>query len=443
MKSLGQRVLAVLLVLLILGQMLVVGISDHNQRENLTDAAAEGAELTIWYTDAKLNDFMAEASKDYTKQTGIPVHVQLISAVDYIETISNATFMEEQGPDLFVAGSDLLQKALYAGLVDDHVTYSEAEKSDIPQKAFDAATCNGKLIGYPFYFESCFLLYNRYYTEEWPGNIDEILAYADAFETSKTTERVQSIFKWDVSDIFYNYFFIGDYVGLGGEYGDDSSKVSLSEDKVIECLKYYQSLNEFFAIDEETVHSEDVIQEFIDGKIVFTIAKTDAIARLDAAIAEGTVPEFQLEVTRDEEGNEIPPREVDCFYGVGDIPNLTEDLYTRGLSVTNSIVVNDYSPYTAAANNFARFLSYDRAERLYDQTGKVSVVKSVTAGDEKWDRIMEQYAGSVEIPKIIEMSNYWIVMEIAFANIWNGADITTEIQNVVDQMNMSVGESVN
>lgn len=413
MKSLGQRVLAVLLVLLILGQMLVVGISNHNRSKNLTEAIGEDAKLTIWYTDSELNEFMTAAAADYTEQTGVEISVQLISAVDYIETISNATFMEENGPDLFVAGSDLLQKALYAGLVDDHVSYSDAERNDIPQKAFDAATCNGKLIGYPFYFESCFLLYNPSYTEEWPGNIDEILAYADAFETSETTQNVQSIFKWDVSDIFYNYFFIGDYVGLGGTYGDDKSQVSLSEDQVIECLKYYQSLNEFFAIDEETVHSEDVIQEFIDGKIVFTIAKTDAIARLDAA---------------------------ECAYGVGDIPNLTEELHTRGLSVTNSIIVNDYSAYTAAANDFAHFLSYECADRLYEQTGKVSVVKSVTAGDADWERIMVQYAGSVEIPKIIEMSNYWIVMEIAFANIWNGADITSEIQNVMDQMNLSVGD---
>ena len=53
---------------------------------------------------------------------------------------------------------------------------------------------------------------------------------------------------------------------------------------------------------------------------------------------------------------------------------------------------------------------------------------------------MRQYAGSVEIPKIIEMSNYWILMEIAFANIWNGADITSEIVRVVSQMNMQLSE---
>ncbi len=440
MKSIGQRIIAVLVVILILGQMLTVGISRYNSaRDSLANAGAP-SEMTIWYTDAKLNDFMLKAAEDYKNETGITINAQLISAVDYIETISEATFIKEDGPDLFVAGSDLLQKALYAGLVDTHVTYSETERKNIPQKAMDAATCDGKLIGYPFYFESCFLLYNKYYVEEWPKTVDQILEYADAFEATAATEKVQSIFKWDVSDIFYNYFFIGNYVGLGGMHGDDKAQLSLSEGKVIECLEYYQSLNEFFAIDEETVHSEDVIQQFIDGKIVFTIAKTDAIARLDQAIADGIVPEYQLEATTDEEGNEIPPREVDCFYGVGDIPNLSEELVTRGLSVTNSIVVNNYSKNSTYANDFAHYLSYERAESLYEETGKVSVLKSTILGDEDWERIMGQYSGSVEIPKIIEMSNYWILMEIAFANIWNGADITSEIVRVVRQMNMQLSD---
>ena len=440
MKPIGQRIIAVLIVILILGQMLTVAISRHNSLRERAEGTGGNVELTIWYTDAKLNDFMLEAAEEYQEMTGISINAQLISAVDYIEKISDATFMEGKSPDLFVAGSDLLQKALYAGIVDDQVAYSEAELDNIPQKAIDAATCDGKLIGYPFYFESCFLLYNQYYVEEWPKHIDQILEYADDFESTKTTERVQSIFKWDVSDIFYNYFFIGNYVGLGGVNGDDKAQLSLSEGKVIECLEYYQSLNEFFAIDEETVHNEDVIQEFIDGKIVFTIAKTDAIARLDKAIEEGLVPEYQLEVERDEEGNEIPPREVECFYGVGDIPNLSEDVYTRGLSVTNSIVVNSYSQNRVYANDFAHYLSYEKSDDLYEQTGKVSVCKSTVLGDENWERIMQQYAGSVEIPKVIEMSNYWILMEIAFANIWNGADIMSEISNVVTQMNMQLRE---
>ena len=88
MKSLGQRIIAVLIVVLILGQMLTVGISRYNSLRENVQATGEDVELTIWYTDAKLNDFMLDAAEDYKEETGITVNVQLISAVDYIETIS-------------------------------------------------------------------------------------------------------------------------------------------------------------------------------------------------------------------------------------------------------------------------------------------------------------------------------------------------------------------
>lgn len=417
MRPYLQRIIAALLVLLVLSQMVTFSVSRREFTKGMAAADGEKSELVLWYTDAKLNDFILEAAKEYEEETGIHIHPQLISAVDYVEKISEATLIQEQGPDLFVAGSDLLQKILYAGLVSEQVSYEKAELEEIPQKAFNAATCDGKLTGYPFYYESCFLLYNKNYAEDWPRNIDQILEYADNFESTEENSQIQSIFKWDVSDIFYNYFFIGEYVGMGGPYGDDKDQLNLSAGKVIDCLEYYQNLNSFFAIDGETVHSEDVIQEFIDGKIVFTIAKTDAIERLEEAVGDGEV-----------------------FYGIGDVPNLSDELLTRGLSVTNTVVVNSYSSNTELAHDFAHFLSYEKAEDLYAQTGKVSVCKRVNAGNEDWERVMAQYEGSVEIPKIIEMSNYWILMEIAFANIWNGADITEEITKVVSQVNMQMGE---
>ena len=62
MKSLGQRIVAVLIVVLILGQMLTVGISRYNNKSDQPEISAEGVELTIWYTDEKLNDFMLESA---------------------------------------------------------------------------------------------------------------------------------------------------------------------------------------------------------------------------------------------------------------------------------------------------------------------------------------------------------------------------------------------
>lgn len=44
--------------------------------------------------------------------------------------------------------------------------------------------------------------------------------------------------------------------------------------------------------------------------------------------------------------------------------------------------------------------------------------------------MLDQYENSVEVPKLTDLSNYWIEMEIAFANIWKGNDVNTEVDSV-------------
>ena len=48
------------------------------------------------------------------------------------------------------------------------------------------------------------------------------------------------------------------------------------------------------------------------------------------------------------------------FYGIAEVPNLTESLPTKGLSVTNSVVVNAYSKERALAKEFAKFITYEK-----------------------------------------------------------------------------------
>ena len=48
--------------------------------------------------------------------------------------------------------------------------------------------------------------------------------------------------------------------------------------------------------------------------------------------------------------------------------------------------------------------------------------------------LVEQYENSVEVPKLTDLSNYWIEMEIAFANIWQGSDVQTEVDAVAQEM---------
>lgn len=403
-----RRAIAILVVLLIFAQMGQVAFSYHQKQKEAEDAGqdAEQKDLTLWYTDEKLNSYLVGAAADFQKQYGVDVTLKLVTAVDYIEHINTASISDLGGPDLFITSSELLEKARLAGLTVENDSFTERELSkDFPAKAIDAATCGGKLMAYPFYFETCCLLYNKNYVDSAPSSIDEILDYADNYEASEATEKVENIFKWNVADIFSNFFFISNYVNLGGETGDDPAQVELDAEEVKDCLAYYQSLNAFFAIDADEVTTDRVLQEFIDGKTVYTIAKTDAIARLDAA----------------DQGD---------FYGIAQVPNLTAELPTKGLSVTNSVVVNAYSRERDTAKKFARFLTYDKAEELYALSNKMPVRLGVQYENPEISVLLEQYENSVEVPKLTDLSNYWIEMEIAFANIWKGNDVDTEVEAV-------------
>lgn len=417
-----RRAAAIFVVLLVFAQMAQVSWSYHEEQRQaaLTGQEAEPEKLTLWYTDEKLNPYLVEAAEEFEQQNHVEITLQLVTAVDYIEHINTASISDLGGPDLFITSSELLEKARLAGLTVENDSFTERELEDaFPQQALNAASCGGRLMAYPFYFETCCLLYNKNYVDAAPVTIDDILAYADSYEGGDETADVENIFKWNVADIFSNFFFIANYVNLGGPTGDDPSQVQLSADEITACLQYYQSLNAFFAIDAEEVTTENVLQEFIDGKTVYTIAKTDAIAAIDKALAAE---------------EETVSGDGDRFYGIAQVPDLTAELATKGLSVTNSVVVNAYSAQRELAKSFARYLTFEKAEDLYGLTDKMPVRLGVEYENPEMGVLLEQYENSVEVPKLTDLSNYWMEMEIAFANIWQGSDAAAEADAVAQEM---------
>ena len=45
-----------------------------------------------------------------------------------------------------------------------------------------------------------------------------------------------------------------------------------------------------------------------------------------------------------------------------------------------------------------------------------------------------EYASSVPLPKMMETGNFWLQLEILFSKVWNGADVTTLVQELSDSM---------
>ena len=380
---------------------------------------ASGDTLYFWYTDDSLTDYLTNVSASYYEESGNHVIPILQTGHEYLEAINDASVHPGEDvpkmPDLYVIGNDSLEKAYLSGLAAPVGDEGQVCNTDtFPRTALDAVTYNEKYVAYPFYYETSALLYNKTYMEngEWevPKTIDDILAFADEYDAP---EQVEAVFKWDVSDIFYNYYFTGNYMVVGGEAGDDARQIDIDNEKTRECLQVYQNLNQFFSIDTKEVTYDTVLQDFIDGKIVMTVATTGAVARLEEAKKEGI---FSYE------------------YGITVMPDLTADLKGRSLSVTNGIVINGYSEQAEIANDFAVFLTKNHADELYENTGKIASRYGVLYENRNVAQFMADYESSISMPKLLGTSNFWVQLEICFSRIWEGEEVETLLSELETQI---------
>lgn len=431
--------------------------------------------LYLWYTDEALTDYLNSVAVAYSEyQEDVRVVPVYTSGREYLETVNQASLHTEEVPDLYIVSNDSLEKAYLSGLASE-VRLPEGVlpmEQWFPETAVRAVTYDDRQIAYPFYFETSCFLYNLTYLEDWaraqieaeqdtaeaeeaqqqiddgqepeedtadnggtdtengeetpgisedevadrvrqalPDTIDDILAFADVYDAP---EQVEAVFKWDVSDIFYNYFFVGDAIDVGGANGDQADSIDIYNENAIKSMRVYQDLNQFFSIDTKEISYDGVLQDFLDGKIVYTVATSDAISKIEAAKAEGN---FAYE------------------YGISILPGVSEEIDSASLSVTQCVVVNGYSEKKDMANDFAVYLSEYASDMLYARTGKLPVSDTGdTYEDANRNAFFEEYKSSVPMPKMIETSNFWVELEITFARIWEGEDANNGLKALSEKI---------
>ena len=430
--------------------------------------------IYCWYSDEALSGYINAAAVSFGEQNKVRVIPVLTSDSEYLEVINQETLHSDQIPDIYLLSSDSLEKAYLAGLaskVPD--TEKICDTDHFSQAALAAVTYNDKIIGYPVYFDTSALVYNEDYLKTWatqqaekelsgssdndepvgegeeiieedslpedqttdqvtadeaavnalaeqyfakalPSTVDDLLNIADTFDAP---EGVEGVMKWDVNNIFYNYWIVGNYMIVGGDPGDDRNDININNPETIQCLEVYKALNQFFFIESDTVTYDSVIQDFIDGKTMFTIGTTDVVKRLEDAKADGSLT---------------------FNYGIARMPDVSAELQSRSLSVTGAAVINGYSEHKDLANRFAAYLTNDFAEDLYARTGRVSANKRMNLSDELLQVFMKEYEQSISLSKVMEIGNLWLQLENLFAKVWNGEDITPLLEGLENQISTQI-----
>lgn len=437
--------------------------------------------IYCWYSDEALSGYINAAAVSFGEQNKVRVIPVLTSDSEYLEAVNQETLHSAQIPDIYLLSSDSLEKAYLAGLatkVPD--TEGICDTDHFSRAALAAVTYDDKIIGYPVYFDTSALVYNEDYLRTWatqqaekelsgssdndepvgegeeiiaedslpedqttdqvtadeatvnalaeqyfakalPSTVDDLLNIADTFDAP---EGVEGVMKWDVNNIFYNYWIVGNYMIVGGDPGDDRNDININNPETIQCLEVYKALNQFFFIESDTVTYDSVIQDFIDGKTMFTIGTTDVVKRLEDAKADSSLT---------------------FNYGIARMPDVSAELQSRSLSVTGAAVINGYSEHKELADRFAAYLSEEYADGLYERSGKMpaSIHAAENADNGALTIFANEYADSVSLPKMLETGNFWMQLEVLFSKVWNGEDVTTLVQQLADNMSQQLGNTEN
>lgn len=481
--SYSKRIWSIVLVLLLLAFCLFGNWYPSAEGKK---SVASSKPIVVWYTNPELETYMQDAAYIYEDEYGVDVEPVLVSGLEYLESIQQASLKEDDGPDLFIMTNDSVEGAYLSGIAYEvQDPKGVLNNSYFPTVSLDAASYKGKKVGYPLYFDTAVFVYNKTYLEEiaskvaeneanaalaeasfiqsqnaeneqqdaegesegsqdntvegmitdpetgevmsvedykdkisglytaeniLPASVVDIPAFANKYEPP---ENVDSFFKWCVRDVLYDYWFAGAYLNVGGESGDDNLKVDLYNENALYCLSVFQDFNQFFSIESETTDYDSVIQDFIDGKIVFTVADTDIIGKLENAKTEGS---FAYE------------------YGVTPIAMLNSSLKSKGLSVTHLAVVNAYGDKREQAEDFAEYITTEYVGNLYSRSGKICACKNTRDAYPQTEGVRDTYENSVSLPKVVESSNYWVMSELMFTRIWNGNDVNSELRSLSEQM---------
>ena len=144
--------------------------------------------LYLWYTDEALTSYLSSAAVTYNETHDVRIVPVLESGLEYLENINQASLSANE-PDMYILSHDSLEKAYLAGLAEE----IKPQGRLLPEEAYmetglSAVTYKDKLIGYPFYFETSSLLYNKTYLEEMA--VKQLEAEADAREAEQAQQEL-------------------------------------------------------------------------------------------------------------------------------------------------------------------------------------------------------------------------------------------------------------
>lgn len=357
--------------------------------------------LKVWESSGQTEDFIKQAGEAFTaKYPNITIEYENVEVGDANTQIA-LDGPGGVGADVFATPSNTIGGLVSGG----HILPVENE-SDIVGKV--AASCesavqyNGNYYGYPVADETYALFYNKDLIPEVnvPTTWEDVEKFSQEFNSPGKYGII-----WNVADAYYSPIFTGKGGNkLFGEAGTDGSNSYMNSAEAVEGMKYFQSFRQYLDVPSADVSDNSVcLAAFTSGNAAMYITGPWNVASCE---------------------------EAGMNFGVTALPALQGDDHpAASFSGARTMQVSAYTDYPKEAHAFAKFLISDEMQHLrYELTGAIPST-SITVDSEYITGFQKQLEYAYPMPSIPEIDNFWDPMKSACSNIWDGADVQTELES--------------
>lgn len=369
------------------------GSSSNQGGDGLT---TENITLKVWES-AEVKGYIEAAGAEFTK-----LHPNITIEFVNVELGDTTTQIGLDGPagvgaDVFAVPCDKLGELVTGGHI--LAADSTAVSGKVLASCEKAATYEGTIYGYPVSDETYALYYNKALIseEEVPKTWEDMIDYAAA-----NTKGDQYGFVMDPTTGYYTILFAtANGNRLFGADGTDTSSTYLNTPDAVKGFELLQELSAVVGVPSADIGTDIADALFADGKAAMHISGPwNTSIFTDAGID----------------------------YGVTTLPSLPgETTPAVSFSGARLMVVSAYSDYPAEAEAFAEFLLTEEMQKLrYDTLNCIPSVE-IAVDSEAVAGFMKQLDYAVPMPSVPAMAAFWETMTAASKNIWDGADVQSEL----------------
>jgi arabinogalactan oligomer/maltooligosaccharide transport system substrate-binding protein len=357
--------------------------------------------LTVWESTDGPDEFIRQAGEAFSEKYP-NVEIKFVN----VESKDAVNQMVLDGPagvgaDLFAAQHDQLSK-VYKNNIGLPVTLSSEVEKSLLDSGRQATTLGGISLGYPVSAETYALYYNKdlISEDEVPTTWEELIDWTKKFNKNNPGKQG---FMMDVGNAYYSILFTtANGNRLFGKSGLNFMSSFLNTENAYKGMKTFQALS----------------------KVINLPARDLTGGICDAAFTSGNAA-----MVISGQWNLRPYKNAGINYGVTTLPALPGDATPAASFVgVRCMFVSAYSKHPETAAAFAEFLLTEEMQALrYELTNGALPSIKMELEDENANGFVKQldYAFPMRVGPY--MDKYWEVFGATSANIWNGADIKTEL----------------